>query len=723
MCCKKTITCESVSYAHPDKIADQLSDSILDEFLKKDPNAKCGIEVMIKDNVVVLGGEVSSTANVNYEEVVRNVFKELPFSKEHHLSPNEIKIINLIGKQSPEIHQGVVKEDGVIGAGDQGFCVGYASNESPTYMPLGHYLAKKICQYVASLIPLYGPDAKSQVTIEYDEYGNAIVKNILVSTMNQNSIENCRKDITDFILENKVGIDENIFNHYLKNDNYSILVNPCGEWRIGGPVSDCGVTGRKIVVDAFGGYCNVGGGAFCVDGDTEYIGEDLKWHKIKEYELGTKVGQWNNGVLEFVYPSKYHVNKSEKMYHFKNSKTIDMVLSENHDIVCKTSKNNIHKVKVKDIIEKINNNVDGFKDTIPCTFEYYGGEGINLTDNQIRLQIAFCADGTYSSINGNKGRINIKKKNKIQRLEWLLKSTNTEYTLLDKGEYQNHYYTFVPPIPNNKSLYDCFKNANYHQMAVIANEVLRWDGDEKKGIFRTTIKEDADFIQFVFSCVFNARVTIMVDDRVGKTRINNSTKKEYGFKSVLYEVFIGKYKEISMVTGEKKSKMTVTKFDTDKMYCFTVDSGMLLLRRNDKIFVTGNCGKDSSKVDRSAAYMARYIAKNICATGIADNVKVELSYAISVPEPTAINIELDKNCEYQEEIVKWVKAWIDLTPNGIIKRFDGSYPRYFNTARNGHYGFDVNGNEELAKLYPWEIIDNTADSLKIYLKTLGANLD
>ena len=97
--CKKTITSEYVSYAHPDKIADAISDAILDEFLKQDSNAKTGIETLVKNNIVVLGGEVSSTATVNYEEVVRNVFKNLPFSKEHHLAPNEIKIINLIGKQ------------------------------------------------------------------------------------------------------------------------------------------------------------------------------------------------------------------------------------------------------------------------------------------------------------------------------------------------------------------------------------------------------------------------------------------------------------------------------------------------------------------------------------------------------------------------------------------------------------------------------------------------
>lgn len=130
----------------------------------------------------------------------------------------------------------------------------------------------------------------------------------------------------------------------------------------------------------------------------------------------------------------------------------------------------------------------------------------------------------------------------------------------------------------------------------------------------------------------------------------------------------------------------------------------------------GGCqsGKDYSKVDRSGAYMARYLAKNIVATGVCNNAKVELSYAISVPYPTAINVELDKNCEYQQQIIDWIRGWVDLTPSGIFMRFDGSYPRNLHLAKNGNYGYDVSKDEELAKLYPWEKLD-LADKLKLFL--------
>lgn len=377
--CKRTIASEYVSFGHPDKIADQISDAILDEFLKKDRNVRAGIEVMVKDNIVVLGGEINSTISVDYDSIVKSVYNRLNFPKNHHLSSDEIKVINLIGKQSTEIHNGVDKSETEIGAGDQGFCVGFASDETEIYMPLGYYIAKKICNYVAKMEEC-GPDTKSQVIVDYnDETQEVRISSILVSTMHQNNLNDLREQIKKVINENKMHVSETIYKKYIKDKNIKIDINPCGEWRIGGPVSDCGVTGRKIVVDQFGGYCNVGGGAFS--------------------------------------------------------------------------------------------------------------------------------------------------------------------------------------------------------------------------------------------------------------------------------------------------------------------------------------GKDSTKVDRSAAYMARYIAKNIVASGIAHTAKVELSYMIGVSEPCGLNIELDTNCETVDKIKEWLYKNIDMTPYGIIKRFDGFYPRYYNTAMMGHYGYIVDGDDMLETLFPWEKLD------------------
>lgn len=258
----KIIASEYVSKGHPDKMADQVSDAILDECLRQDPNTRAGIEVLIKDNTIVLGGEITTNAIVDYENIAKYVIDSLHFPESHGLYRENIKVINLIGKQSQEINSGVDQSDDIIGAGDQGFCVGFASNETDVYMPLGIYLAKKICTYVASRGDLtLGPDTKAQIIVEYDSDGNAMcLKSILVSTMHQNSLDEVRQQVRDMILRNSMGIEDSVFERYIKNNTDIISINPCGAWHIGGPVSDCGVTGRKIVVDQFGGYANVGGG-------------------------------------------------------------------------------------------------------------------------------------------------------------------------------------------------------------------------------------------------------------------------------------------------------------------------------------------------------------------------------------------------------------------------------------------------------------------------------
>ena len=385
---KRTVVCEYVGFGHPDAVADQVSDALLDEFLKQDPNTRAGIEVMVKDNIVVLGGEVKSQGKIDYDSTVRNVFDCLPYPANHHLSADEIKVLNLIGKQSPEISRGVDKEDGTVAAGDQGFVVAMASNETEDYMPLGMHVAKKICQYVASQTALgFGPDCKSQVITVYDEKGHAYIDSILVSTMQQGDLDADRKTIETMIRHNRMGFSEYVLTKYFLCTAHKpkIIVNPNGEWRIGGSVSDCGMTGRKIVVNQFGGYCPVGGG-----------------------NLG---------------------------------------------------------------------------------------------------------------------------------------------------------------------------------------------------------------------------------------------------------------------------------------------------------------GKDLSKIDRSAAYMCRYLAKNIVAAGISNTAKVELSYMIGVPQPSSINIELNRNMEFSDGIIQWIKDHVDLSPSGIIRRFDGGYPRNLHTARYGHYGKTDKEMEDkaIARIYPWERTDIAYD--------------
>lgn len=265
----KIITSEFVSYGHPDKVADQISDALLDAYIESDKNTRAGIETMIKDNVVILGGEVKSKAHVDVDEAVRSVMDNISYPSSHHLSGAEIKIINLIGKQSPEISKGVDKgmdDCDNIGAGDQGFVVGMASSETNEYLPLGVYVARQICQTVAQLDD-FGPDVKTQVTVDYSG-DKPKITTIVVSTMHCEKIRldivrNTIKDgITSNNMEGVTVMNQTIYNDYIKNKDICYCINHNGTWNVGGPISDCGVTGRKIVVDQYGGYCNVGGGAF-----------------------------------------------------------------------------------------------------------------------------------------------------------------------------------------------------------------------------------------------------------------------------------------------------------------------------------------------------------------------------------------------------------------------------------------------------------------------------
>ena len=245
---KRTVICEYVGIGHPDKVADQISDALLDAFLEKDPNTRAGIEVMIKDNIVVLGGEVKSTAQIDYDYIVRETMDNVCYPDDHHLSGDDIKVINLIGKQSPEISRSVDQDDGIIGAGDQGFCVGFASNETEDLMPLGAYLARKLCQCAEDMSHTFGPDIKAQVVVSDDEEGKGHVDSILVSTMHQCSLEKCREILSDCITNNRMGIYMRVFLQHIIDDKPDITINPAGEWHIGGSISDCGMTNRKIVV-------------------------------------------------------------------------------------------------------------------------------------------------------------------------------------------------------------------------------------------------------------------------------------------------------------------------------------------------------------------------------------------------------------------------------------------------------------------------------------------
>lgn len=271
---KHLFTSESVSEGHPDKIADQISDSILDAMLEQDPEARVAVETTVTTGLVVVVGEVSTTAHIDIQKVVRETIKEIGYKNgKYGFDGDNCAVITAIDEQSPDIALGVdnsleVKNGDVdpldqIGAGDQGMMFGYAINETPELMPLpislSHHLMKKVAEARKNGTLAYlGPDAKAQVTVEYDDNNQPLrIDTVVLSTQHDEniSLDQIRKDVMDQVIT-KVIPDK-----YL-DSNTKYFINPTGRFVIGGPQGDAGLTGRKIIVDTYGGYAHHGGGAF-----------------------------------------------------------------------------------------------------------------------------------------------------------------------------------------------------------------------------------------------------------------------------------------------------------------------------------------------------------------------------------------------------------------------------------------------------------------------------
>ena len=261
-------TSESVSAGHPDKVCDQISDAVLDAYLAEDPNSRVACETMIKNNMVFIAGEITSTGSPDLEPVVRKTIKDIGYdTDEYGFNGDTCEFTNLVFEQSPDISQGVTEGEGENleqGAGDQGLMFGYACTETESLMPLPIDLSHRLVRQQSEVMKNNGlswlrPDAKSQVSVIYSDDGKTIegLSAIVLSTQHD---EDVSQD------EIKEGVMENIIKPIVPQewilDSTNIYINPTGKFVIGGPVGDCGLTGRKIIVDTYGGMARHGGGAF-----------------------------------------------------------------------------------------------------------------------------------------------------------------------------------------------------------------------------------------------------------------------------------------------------------------------------------------------------------------------------------------------------------------------------------------------------------------------------
>ena len=269
---RKLFTSESVTEGHPDKVADQISDAILDAILTQDPLARVACETAVNTGLVLVFGEVSTTAYVDIQHIVRETIKGIGYnSSDYGFDGDNVAVLVALDEQSPDIAQGVdaaietrdEATDQLIGAGDQGLMFGYACDETEEFMPLpialSHRLAKRLSEVRKSgQLAYLRPDGKSQVTVEYGEDGQALrVDTVVISTQHapEATLETVRQDVIEQVVKP-------VIPGHLLDDQTRFLINPTGRFVIGGPKGDSGLTGRKIIVDTYGGYARHGGGAF-----------------------------------------------------------------------------------------------------------------------------------------------------------------------------------------------------------------------------------------------------------------------------------------------------------------------------------------------------------------------------------------------------------------------------------------------------------------------------
>ncbi len=260
---------ESVGEGHPDKVSDFISDSVLDACLEQDPKSRVACETLVKSNQVVLGGEITTNAKLNYEQIVRDAIREIGYiNSDDVFHADEVFVSNFLTRQSPDIAQGVDekkaegKETAEQGAGDQGIMFGYACDETSELMPsaimYSHRLGRELTRIrKAGEVSWLRPDAKSQVSISYEDGKPKAITAVVISTQHAEGVTH--SEIKDYLTEHVI---KKVLPTEMMNEDTEILVNPTGKFVVGGPAGDCGLTGRKIIVDTYGGWSRHGGGAF-----------------------------------------------------------------------------------------------------------------------------------------------------------------------------------------------------------------------------------------------------------------------------------------------------------------------------------------------------------------------------------------------------------------------------------------------------------------------------
>lgn len=810
---KVLFTSESVTEGHPDKVCDQISDAILDACLAQDPNARVAAESLAKSSLVVVAGEITTTAKVDFRAIAKNVLKQIGYTHpKFGIDAETCAVIVNLEEQSPDISMGVTaSENKEQGAGDQGMMFGYATNETPEFMPLPITLAHKLTQKLSQArksgeVKCLGPDGKSQVTVEYIDNKPVRVDTVVVSSQHDEDtpLEVVRKEILEKIIKPVCG---NFIDGSTK-----FFINPTGRFVRGGPYADAGLTGRKIIVDSYGGMGRHGGGAFCLAGNSLVNTEKGLLRIDQCQEVGA------NGLLvkTDVHPmpaGAWYDNgiKPTELLNTADGYNIEATL--NHNIRVLDEQGNyvwksVEKIKIGDwVAVQAKNRLFG-TDEIP-EFKYVYKEGTaegrkkkyvfptKLSEDYAYILGLLIGDGDCT----DEGciRICVCEENMKVVVQELFKRL-----FCDKGRVYGHWayiggvelraYLKQLGLTYAKSFEKIvpeaiFKASQKNVSAFLrglfdTDGCVRLDGRNKttKRIhFATTSKKLAEDVQLLllnFGITSKLSVVQINKSKVGyiKGRKIMSQHTRYdltikGSKSVaLFKEHIGfnlprKQQILDNVVPEKrdlcivpnqrerikhlfkklpleiqrKDECSISRFTRSSIGKATkeltyeklkefIDTYEQFLRDDldfkylQELFFMGhyyskikakipsfsqtydlsipfshtftangivchNSGKDPSKVDRSAAYAARYIAKNIVAAGLADRCEVQIAYAIGIAEPVSVLVDTFGTGKISEErISELVRQHFPLKPREIIEQLKLKRPIYQKTAAYGHFG-------------------------------------
>lgn len=351
---------------------------------------------------------------------------------------------------------------------------------------------------------------------------------------------------------------------------------------------------RNPIYDNFlrfrGRFAVLIGGSGCVDKDTEFF-NGTGWKKINEYDNDLVLQYEEDGKARLVEPSEHHKIPCDELTHFRTHYGVDQCLSDEHRVVYENKTGKLMEIPFHELKERHKNLKSGFSGRFRTTFDYEG-EGIDLTEYELRLMVAVIADGSFQC-SSTRCRFNLKKDRKKERLKWLFEKCKIEYA--EKESTNKGFVFFYANVPMHlKNFPDEWYSCNKEQLKIIAEECMYWDGSGGNS-FSTTIKKDADFIQFVYSSI-GERATISINNRVGQDYVTNG--KTYIRKSIEYTVVVSKNNLVSIKNRHNKTEMKPYKTKDGYKYCFTVPSSMLILRRHNRVFVTKNSGKSYAAADK-----------------------------------------------------------------------------------------------------------------------------